>query len=207
MQRPNCRLRIVHPDPPFHCPRCVVRGIGHFELFALSLAPELAARVPTRWVVADRAAGARAAAQIERTVLWAESRQISVRGELDLASAGALQSVFEETVASGLPCVVLDLSACEFLDAAVLGMIVRAGEQLAANGQELMVQGAAGQVERLIELATAISPEVRLNGPRIAPPTSGPAARPASGGRQVQSFFSLPWSRSSEPETSCPQRR
>ena len=33
-------------------------------------------------------------------------------------------------------------------------------QQLAANGQELVVDGATGRVERLIELARAISPQM-----------------------------------------------
>jgi hypothetical protein len=70
--------------------------------------------------------------------------------------------------------VVLDLSGCEFLDAAVLGVIVGAHRQLGANGQELVVQGAVGQVERLMELSTAISSEVRLNRAGTTPSTVRP---------------------------------
>lgn len=93
-------------------------------------------------------------------MIWAESRQISVRGELDLASVDALRQPLAEAVGSGLSCIVLDLSNCVFLDAGALGVISGLQLQLAANGQELVVDGATGQVERLIELAGAISRQV-----------------------------------------------
>lgn len=85
--------------------------------------------------------------QIEQTVIWAEARQISVSGELDLSGAGALQRLLADTIGSGVPCVVLDLSGCQFLDAGALAVITKMQSELAANGQELVVQGATGQVE------------------------------------------------------------
>jgi anti-anti-sigma factor len=102
-------------------------------------------------------------------VIWAESRQISVKGEVDKAGAAALKRLLADTVGSGLPCIVLDLSACEFLDAGAVGVIVGLELQLAANGQELVIDGASGRVERLIELARAISPQVRLDEPKRRP--------------------------------------
>jgi anti-anti-sigma factor len=97
---------------------------------------------------------------------------MSIRGELDLAGADALRCVLADTVGPGLPCIVLDLSRCEFLDAAALGVVVVGMElELAANGQELMVDGATGQVERLIELGRAIAPQVCRRTPAIVDPT------------------------------------
>jgi anti-anti-sigma factor len=104
-----------------------------------------------------------AALQIEQTVIWTESLQIRVSGELDLACVDALRQLLADTVGSGLSCIVLDLSTCEFLDAGALGVISGLQLQLAANGQELLVHGATGQVERLIELARAISHQVCVN--------------------------------------------
>jgi hypothetical protein len=34
-QCPNCRIRIRTAEPPLHCPRCLARGMGRFELIAL----------------------------------------------------------------------------------------------------------------------------------------------------------------------------
>ncbi len=55
--------------------------------------------------------------RIEQTVIWAESRQFSVTGDLDQAGAVTLKRLLAGAVRSGLPCIVLDLSACEVLDA------------------------------------------------------------------------------------------
>jgi anti-anti-sigma factor len=155
--------------------------MGHFELFARSLATDLQARAPARRVPVRQLAERRVGPQIEQTALWAESRRISIRGELDGAGAGALQRIFVETIGAGFPCVVLDLCRCEFLDAAALGVIARAHDRLAAHGQELIVEGANGQVERLIGLASAISLEVRLNRVGIGPPSGRPGVSAAIG--------------------------
>jgi anti-anti-sigma factor len=133
-----------------------VRGIGRFELVAFPDEGSLKGREePARLVPGDSASRSPAPLQIEQTVIWAESRQISVSGELDLAGVDALRRVLADTVGSGLPCVVLELSGCEFLDAAALAVIVGLKVQLAATGQELMVDGASGQVERMIGLTRA----------------------------------------------------
>jgi len=118
--------------------------MGRFELIAL---PGDLSRSP-------------AAVEIEQTVIWVESRQISISGELDAAGTHTLRHLLADTVGSGFPCIVLDLSTCRFLDAAALGVISGMHLQLADNGQELVVHGATGQVERLIELSKAISPQV-----------------------------------------------
>ncbi len=109
-----------------------------------------------------RPAGPSAALEIEQTVVWAEARQISIRGELDRAGADVLRSVLADTMGSGLPCIVLDLSRCQLLDVAALDVVLGMELELAANGQELVVDGATGQVERLIASADASSPKVRL---------------------------------------------
>jgi anti-anti-sigma factor len=104
-------------------------------------------------------------------VIWAEARQISVSGELDLAGADALQHLLADTVGSGLPCIVLDLSTCQFLDATAFAVITRMQFQLAANGQELVVLGATGQL---------IAPTGQPTGRRSARSTFRPSTCDAS---------------------------
>jgi len=140
-QCPNCRLRIRTAVAPLHCPRCLVRGMGRFELVALP--DEGKPEDPEKPAPENRRAQAPAALRIEQTVIWAEARQISVSGELDLAGAGALQRLLADTLGSGLPCIVLDLSTCQFLDADALGVVTKMQSQLAASGQELVVHGAS----------------------------------------------------------------
>jgi anti-anti-sigma factor len=132
--------------------------MGRFELIVLTGYGKRDRREPARLVPGIGPSRSPATVQIEQTVIWAESRQISITGELDLTGADALQHLLADTVGSGLPCIVLDLSTCRFLDAGVLGVITEMHLQLAANGQELVVHGATGQVERLIQLAKTISP-------------------------------------------------
>ncbi|HEV7615475.1 MAG TPA: STAS domain-containing protein [Solirubrobacterales bacterium] len=141
--------------------------MGRFELVSLpdEGKPE-DQETPARLAPQNHPARAPAALHIEQTVIWAEARQISVSGELDLAGTGPLQHLLADMLGSGLPCIVLDLSTCQLLDAGALGVITKMQSQLAANGQELVVHGACGQVERLIELARAISPQVCVNEPR-----------------------------------------
>lgn len=149
-------MRIRAADPPLHCPRCLARGMGQIELIALSDDGKLRRQKPVRLDRGSARPPPRPPYRIEQTVIWAESRQISVRGEVDQAGAMALKRLLAETIGSGLPCIVLDLSACEFLDAGAVGDIVGLELQLAANGQELVID-ATGRVERLIDLARAIS--------------------------------------------------
>jgi anti-anti-sigma factor len=152
---PHCRMRIRTADPPLHCPRCLARGMGHFELVALTDPRMRGGQDRVGSHPGSVRARTRPALRLEQTVIWAESRQISVRGELDHAGVDALRRLLADTVGSGLPCVVLDLSTCEFRDPGAFGVIVGLERRLAANGQELVVDGATGQVERLIELARA----------------------------------------------------
>lgn len=121
--------------------------MGRFELVALSDEEKPDQEKPARLAPGNRPAQAPAALHIEQTVIWAEARQISVSGDLDLAGAGEIQHLLDDTLGSGLPCIVLDLSTCRFLDAGALDVITKMQSQLAANGQELVVQGATGQVE------------------------------------------------------------
>lgn len=136
--------------------------MGHFELIGLADVRRPSGKQSVNPDPESDRSCRRTALRIEQTVMWAESRRITVRGELDRPGADALQRLLASTVGSGLPCVVLDLATCEFLDVGALGVIVGLELQLAACGQELVVDGATGQVKRLIDLARAISPQVRL---------------------------------------------
>jgi anti-anti-sigma factor len=131
--------------------------MGRFELFTLSADRRRARSEPQ-----TRPAAPSAAYEIVQTVIWAEARQITICGDLDRSGADALRSVLVDTVGSGLPCIVLDLSRCRSLDAAALSVVLEIEVELEANGQELMVDGATGQVERLIAGACDIPSRVRI---------------------------------------------
>jgi anti-anti-sigma factor len=84
-------------------------------------------------------------------------RVIAVRGELDMSTAQTLQEPLDNALASGAPALVIDLSACEFIDSTGIAMIVRAWQQLggeASNGDSarFALCGLNDQVRRVLEL-------------------------------------------------------
>jgi anti-anti-sigma factor len=77
---------------------------------------------------------------------------VSASGELDLAAAPQLSTVLAMGVAGPQRAVVLDLSEATFIDSTVLGVILRASEQLGAVRKPLLVVVPEGPVERLLAL-------------------------------------------------------
>ncbi len=61
---------------------------------------------------------------------------IAVRGELDLSTASDLEPPLEEAISSGDASVLIDLSACEFIDSTGIALIIRTWQRLdrAADG-------------------------------------------------------------------------
>jgi anti-anti-sigma factor len=84
-------------------------------------------------------------------------RIISVRGELDLGTAGDLESPLEEAIASGDALVLIDLSQCEFIDSTGIAMIVRAWQRLDRSAQgdgsgRVVICSQNDQVRRVLEI-------------------------------------------------------
>ncbi len=92
--------------------------------------------------------------------------EISVFGELDLASADALLARIDE-VARSSPCDVhLDLLHLEFLGSTGIGALISAHEALACDGRRLVLRNVNGAPRRSLELTRMLE---RLN---IAPGTA-----------------------------------
>ncbi|MGE5408475.1 MAG: STAS domain-containing protein [Syntrophothermus sp.] len=81
-------------------------------------------------------------------------RVIAVRGELDLATVGELEAPLSETVANGA-ALLIDLGECEFIDSTGIATLVRAWQQLGAEGgpPRLAIAGAGDQVGRVLEVS------------------------------------------------------
>jgi anti-sigma B factor antagonist len=84
-------------------------------------------------------------------------RVIAVSGELDLSTAPQLEEPLEEALASGDSALVIDLSACEFIDSTGIALIVRAWQRLdrdtEGNGSgRFALCGLSDQVRRLLEI-------------------------------------------------------
>ena len=77
---------------------------------------------------------------------------VTASGELDLAAAPRLATVLSMAAASAEPCVVLDLSAVDFIDSTALGAIMHASTEVEAGGKRMLVVALDGPVRRLLEI-------------------------------------------------------
>jgi anti-sigma B factor antagonist len=77
---------------------------------------------------------------------------IAVSGELDLASAPALESELEQAGRSESKLLVLDLRKLEFMDSTGLSVIVKAHQRASDNGRTLCLVRGSQQVQRLLDL-------------------------------------------------------
>ena len=77
---------------------------------------------------------------------------VTASGELDLAAAPRLATVLSMAAASAEPCVVLDLSAVDFIDSTALGAIMHASTEVEAVGKRMLVVALDGPVRRLLEI-------------------------------------------------------
>jgi stage II sporulation protein AA (anti-sigma F factor antagonist) len=84
-------------------------------------------------------------------------RVIAVRGELDLSTASDLEGPLEDAISSGNASVLIDLTACEFIDSTGIAMIVRTWQRLdraadgAGNGR-VVICSYNDQVRRVLEI-------------------------------------------------------
>ena len=79
---------------------------------------------------------------------------VSVRGELDLATAPELRALLEEDLGNEEP-VLIDLNGCEFIDSTGIAVIVRAWQQrdgVPGSGGLLGLCAPDKQVSRLLEV-------------------------------------------------------
>ena len=86
-----------------------------------------------------------------------EVRVLSISGELDLGTAPQLEQPLEEALASD-GSLLIDLSACEFIDSTGIALLVRAwqrldGEPGSKGDSRFALCGLNDQVRRLLELS------------------------------------------------------
>jgi anti-anti-sigma factor len=84
-------------------------------------------------------------------------RVIAIRGELDLSTAPGLEEPLNAAVDGGRGAVLIDLSACEFIDSTGIALIVRAWQQLDGDGNDaggrLVLCSANDQVRRVLDVS------------------------------------------------------
>ena len=86
---------------------------------------------------------------------------IAVGGELDLASAPALEAELEAAAQSDAELLVLDLRELEFMDSTGLSVIVKAHQRLSEEGRALSLVRGPQQVQRLLDL-TGVAERLQL---------------------------------------------
>jgi anti-sigma B factor antagonist len=77
---------------------------------------------------------------------------ITVRGEVDLASAPQLAGAMSELIDRGHTRVAVDLGAVEFIDSTGLGVLVGSLRRLREGGGDLVLRAASPAVVRILEL-------------------------------------------------------
>jgi anti-anti-sigma factor len=78
--------------------------------------------------------------------------RIAIDGELDLASASTLGASIAEAERGGPSTIVLDFNNVSFIDCSGLDVLLRAWEDAAANGHNLLLFGADRAARRLFQL-------------------------------------------------------
>jgi anti-anti-sigma factor len=110
---------------------------------------------------------------------WPGAREVEISGELDGAVSARLRSALERAAARD-ESVLVDLTACDFIDVGGLAILVEGHGKLRARGRELLLYGVGGQVRRMLSITgladTAKGSSVApLRRPRAEQP------RPANG--------------------------
>jgi anti-sigma B factor antagonist len=76
---------------------------------------------------------------------------VFVQGELDMNTAPQLERELEQPLGAADAPLLIDLSHCEFIDSTGIALLVRAWQQLGADGH-LALCGVGNQVERVLDI-------------------------------------------------------
>jgi len=89
---------------------------------------------------------------------------LSLRGELDLASAPLLQTEIDSGEIASSAMLVLDLQELKFIDSTGLRVLLAAHERSRESGQEFAVTRGSPQVQRLLSI-TGVGERIRIIAP------------------------------------------
>jgi anti-anti-sigma factor len=78
---------------------------------------------------------------------------LTLSGELDLASAGVLDTAIAELCTDGAELITLEMGELEFMDSTGLRSVLVGQELCEVNGCELMIGALSPQVRRLFEVS------------------------------------------------------
>ncbi len=78
---------------------------------------------------------------------------ISVDGEIDIATVAVLESAVRRALASPARQIVLDLTACQFIDSTGIGTLLRLNRRLARDiARDLLILPGPAHVQRVFEV-------------------------------------------------------
>jgi len=77
---------------------------------------------------------------------------VVVRGEVDMATAPALEACLEEASSSGEGDVEVEMDNVSFLDASGLSVLITAHSRLQSNGHSLRLRNPAREVRKVLEI-------------------------------------------------------
>jgi anti-sigma B factor antagonist len=77
---------------------------------------------------------------------------VAVTGEIDMATAPALEARIDAVLAAGPSIVVLDLADTAFMDSTGLGVVVRAARRLEERSAKLIVRSPQPAVQRVLHI-------------------------------------------------------
>ena len=94
-------------------------------------------------------------------------RAFTVRGELDMNTAPDLEQGLEDALEKSSASIILDLSACEFIDSTGIALIVRTWQRLEdkGSGGKLVLCCCNHQVRRLLKI-TGVESSISMHEQR-----------------------------------------
>lgn len=94
-----------------------------------------------------------------------DRRRLTVRGDLDMESAPALQTAIADNAGPGTTLLVLDLREVEFVDSSAIRVILRAANEFGERGGRLVIDGLSPAVRRVFEV-TGLLERLKADGDR-----------------------------------------
>jgi anti-anti-sigma factor len=111
---------------------------------------------------------------VVRSMRHGDAQIVELVGELDIEGSPQSRRELARACAAGRRTIVLDLGGLTFMDSCGVHMIIEAHEHLSADGRELVIVRAPGQVRRILDLC-GLTPVLHLSD--VAPPARPSAAR------------------------------
>ena len=88
----------------------------------------------------------------EASDLGTHAVRLVAKGELDVYVEPVIVDRVTALAAEGVKLIILDLSGVSFLDSSGLRAIIQAGNLLAAQDGRLLIEGASGATQRVLEI-------------------------------------------------------